>query len=36
MQPYLQSREAVCVICGGFGGFVDLPGISLLFYTTRS
>ena len=33
LQPFLQPREIVCVICGGFGGFEDLPGICLLFYT---
>ena len=36
LQPFLQPREIECVICGGLGGFLDLPGISLLFYTTRS
>ena len=30
LQPFLQPREIVCVICGGL---VDLPGISLSFYS---
>ena len=35
LQPFLQPRVIVCVICGGLGGFVESPGISLSFYTTR-
>ena len=35
LQPFLQPREILCVICGDLGGFVDLLRISLSFYTIR-